>query len=377
MATSGPYEDIIYLTGFRKRKVWYRQTPPFVAPLFYQNSWIQGWQTDSVSGNVRVPAMRSDSPSFQKVDQRIDAHRTDTPSYQRAYDSLVRNMRAVDGGASMGVTVAESRSAWTMISDRFNRLVRLGDLLKHGGSDINRSIVEAVGLLLLNERNANRLRKAWPSRKAVARDFASSYLELIFGWGPLLKDIQDAINVLQTPRIRSKEWGSGAELLDQVSSSKPPWLPPGGWMLYSEHTKVTRRLHASVTITNPNLDLANRLGFVNLPAIAYELIPGSFLFDWFVPVGRFLDSWTDFLGREISGVYMSVKVESRSKRDENYAGAGGRGFELYEDTGRGFYRFPMATLPSPNWFRGFRLPTRDLQGRAITLFALFTQSFSK
>lgn len=55
---------------------------------------------------------------------------------------------------------------------------------------------------------------------------------------------------------------------------------------------------ADVRVTNPNLLLASRLGLTNPASIAWELVPFSFVVDWFGTVGEFLASWTDFDGLE-------------------------------------------------------------------------------
>lgn len=80
------------------------------------------------------------------------------------------------------------------------------------------------------------------------------------------------------------------------------------------------QLLATVYIDNPNLALANQLGFVNPATVAWELVPFSFLVDWFVPVGRFLSTWTDFAGyqfleptttRYVTTTYVFTKSNSR------------------------------------------------------------------
>jgi hypothetical protein len=59
-------------------------------------------------------------------------------------------------------------------------------------------------------------------------------------------------------------------------------------------------------VSNPNLYLASQLGFVNPAAIAWELVPFSFVVDWFVNVGEFLNNFTDLWGLTVTDPYTSI-----------------------------------------------------------------------
>jgi hypothetical protein len=73
-------------------------------------------------------------------------------------------------------------------------------------------------------------------------------------------------------------------------------------------------LGAEIFVSNPNLYLANKLGFVNPGVIAWELVPFSFVIDWFVPVGNFLSQWTDFVGLTLQKAY-TTKTAYTEDRD--------------------------------------------------------------
>lgn len=64
--------------------------------------------------------------------------------------------------------------------------------------------------------------------------------------------------------------------------------------------KFIVRLQARVRISNPNLYEANRLGLTNPAAVAWEVVPFSFLIDWFVNVGEVIGGYTSELGLEIT-----------------------------------------------------------------------------
>lgn len=146
-------------------------------------------------------------------------------------------------------------------------------------------------------------------RKAVSRrkSLANNWLELHFGWVPLVQDIGNTIDILQQPvksrNIKGSASGSGVYDLTIPSEGQNPnaWHPNFlTWRSYDHliyRQKV--KMGARVVVTNPNLLLANQLGFVNPMQVIWESIPFSFVLDWFTNVGSFLSQGTDFLGLDL------------------------------------------------------------------------------
>jgi hypothetical protein len=73
-------------------------------------------------------------------------------------------------------------------------------------------------------------------------------------------------------------------------------------------------IHAKVK--SESLTRLKQLGLANPAAIAWELVPFSFVFDWFVPVGEFLNAVTGTFGLEfhdgslIKLIALDCKVET-------------------------------------------------------------------
>jgi len=129
-----------------------------------------------------------------------------------------------------------------------------------------------------------------------AKSFANNYLELHFGWSPLIKDIHDAVEVLSKPivrvRVRTKR-GAWFHTYVSLASDNGNDRTYGGDK-YTTYQAIT--LKADLEVSNPNLALASQCGVVNPLSIAWELVPFSFVVDWFVNVGDFLNTFTDFAG---------------------------------------------------------------------------------
>ena len=90
----------------------------------------------------------------------------------------------------------------------------------------------------------------------------------------------------------------------------------GGFISYKGMIRVKQGMQ--IKVSNPNVLLANRLGLLNPISVAWELVPFSFLIDWFVPVGNYLDSFTDFVGLEMSEQYTTVAAAGTSHNGRHY-----------------------------------------------------------
>lgn len=197
------------------------------------------------------------------------------------------------------VNLAERKQAVDMISNRARKLLSFCSQLKNAYKKGRPSVVITRRLLrTLGRTIAPRSFHGRP----VSRDAAGAFLELHFGWEPLVKDIYNAVQLLQQPikssRIRAR--GRPVPITSQYEDS-------------TSHASVSGKcvgfMSAQVEITNPNLWLANNLGLVNPATLVWELIPFSFVVDWFVNVGDFLHQYTDFLGAELKHASYGWKTQ--------------------------------------------------------------------
>jgi hypothetical protein len=126
---------------------------------------------------------------------------------------------------------------------------------------------------------------------------------LNFVVSPTIDDIYSALSILQEPlknvRVRGR-----SHVEKRVS------YDPGtnGSRFTAEYGKVMAEYGASVKVDNPNLWLANTMGVLNPIQTAWQLLPGSFLFDWLIPIEQTLGMMTDLLGLEIQSSYSTYAV---------------------------------------------------------------------
>lgn len=263
----GIYNSVV----FEKHSEWYRQRKPYNLPLYYSMDCLSlDYYFEPFPPNARSTISCSPYRSGLTAD-----------SINRAYGKLVEDI----GDASLwAVNVAEYKQAIKLIGDDAFKLIRF---------------VRALHRFDFPE--AARVLKTFIPKglKPKAKEFGNNFLKFHFGWEPLVKDIGAAISTLQSP-INSKQVTGKSGKVNRIEDTGKIGSP---WSRQVDVITTYTRMSCTVTVTNPNLYLASQLGFVNPLAVAWELVPFSFVVDWFVNVGQFLGSMTDFAGLSISSGY--------------------------------------------------------------------------
>jgi len=189
------------------------------------------------------------------------------------------------------------------ISDRASMGENLGQL----GSSV-RLIVEKAAIV---KESIKRLRRfdvsafaAWMDRGFVKRNsrFAAQLtLEVNFAIRPSINDIYSAIDILQKPVPSVPIRGRAT-----VPFERKALNPATGSKNTQTWAKVSAEYGTLVEISNRNLYLANTLGLLNPVQTAWQLLPGSFLVDWLIPVEQFLGSATDLYGLTLTNSYSTL-----------------------------------------------------------------------
>lgn len=244
------------------------------------------------------------------------------------------------------------------ISDRASMGENLGQL----GSSV-RLIADKARII---KDAVTRLRKfdvsafaEWMDRGFVKRNSrfaAQTTLEINFAIAPAINDIFAAVEILQnpikSPMVRGRATIPFRASVTSTSPSTRTWAMEG---------KVSAEYGARVAISNPNLYLANTLGLINPLQIAWQLLPGSFLVDWLIPVEQFLGMATDMLGLTVESSYTTYFA--RGAYSERWtAPAGWTGAVDFAEV----ERKPGIVLPSLR-FRPLKTPSWKRTANAVSL----------
>lgn len=140
----------------------------------------------------------------------------------------------------------------------------------------------------------------------------NSYLELTYGWTPLLNDLYGTCQALAEQDVRGNRYHASvrsfsAETDREVQEiSYSHFSPKCGYDLISTvHRRVNVRL--DYELDNILLQQFSSLGLTNPVAILWELVPYSFVLDWLLPLGGWLSVMDASLGWKFKGGSQSVK----------------------------------------------------------------------
>jgi hypothetical protein len=205
----------------------------------------------------------------------------------------------------MGVFLGEGREALSLIA---NSAKRIYDAYR----SFRRLDVKGVSVALgASHRDVERAfkRSRMPlSPTAASRQAAQAWLELQYGWMPLLKDAEGAAQALaqqlnepavQTYRVRMKKPITATPLSSNIKTFDFDGLARG--------QLIGRVKEVNVPALN---------GLIDPSSVLWELTPWSFVADWFIPIGSYLSARG--LAQSVSGTF----VTTISKRESFFAQSG-------------------------------------------------------
>lgn len=173
---------------------------------------------------------------------------------------------------------------WNLDSDPNADLRLIGNLAsKIRGHDFNPgvSLGEANESLGMIGSAAKRLASAASSLPKILPH--SAWLEAVYGWLPLLSDLDEGakfiVAALEVPR---KQTYRAIAMTDGTPLSSAP-------SLWSAHGNVKRMKYAVAHMIEDDSNLAYT-GIVDPLSVLWELTPYSFVADWFIPLGDYLNA---------------------------------------------------------------------------------------
>lgn len=207
--------------------------------------------------------------------------------------------------SSVAETVFELRQTANMVAKSANRISSALDFLRHGRwKELDR---------LFGAGTPNSVKALKASQRV-----AGGWLELSFGWLPLVQTAYDAVDAYQN-RVQRGKWsktsyGFGKFHTDPEARADNCWNNGGAYKC-----SVIGR------VANPGLVTLNSMGFLNPGLIAWQSLPYSFVADWFSDITPAIAALTHGIGldnkRKIVSYeqYTVIKPNKTSAFDEKYS----------------------------------------------------------
>jgi hypothetical protein len=172
--------------------------------------------------------------------------------------------------------------------------------------------------------------KSSPSRQGASatvhsKGIAENWLELQYGWKPLLMDVDGAMRSLanyislETPlrEIRSSA-KARTRTVDPYWSTVNGKTLSLGYVINSQETKC--KLGCRYTVEDSQRAFFQQLGFTNPINLAWEILPYSFVIDWFLPIGPYLSAMTAWEGLKFLDGFRVMNTLASTEAEFSYAG---------------------------------------------------------
>lgn len=227
---------------------------------------------------------------------------TITKSSGDGSETLAR-AKAKFGGSewNLAESLAELNQTANMVAKRALQVARLANNLRKGNW---KAISQEFG------RGVPNSVKRLPASKRVA----NGWLEVQFGWMPAISDAYNAVDAYNkglASRGSSVTKRSGSSRSRAISAN-----PNGQGLVYNPDAVVSNSTFTGV-VDNPTIQSLNEMGLLNPALLAWNLLPFSFVVDWFLPVSSVLAAMTVNAG--FSHSYASTTTRSVSvTRLKNY-----------------------------------------------------------
>lgn len=367
--------------GWFKTQFRAMQPKPYVSPLPYTT---YGATLNGFPGQASTEGEFSCASLSTIQGYSADGSAAAKLAQAKAYDKIVGKLKG-EASAMLAVNIAERKQAFHMIADRATQLLTGARQLRRGNLT---GMLKTFGFKLNRQKRG----KAWVrqgksrtysiSQSQVSKDeFAlrrkvksagSLWLEYWFGWKPLVSDVYAATNVLQDVNLDlfNVFTASGNGSYSLVKNE--PWYYQSKWWVSNLNLQASFgcRYRVKANVSSPNSLKANQLGLTNPATVAWELIPFSFLVDWFLPVSRFLESYTDLVGFTIKEVQLTTKRTAT----RSFVETSPWGFTNQNETAFQHRRQILGSLPTPGMLDRAGNGIASLS-RAATAIALLSGYF--
>lgn len=360
---------------YRDFRVWTGSTTPgykslkqhkrkVLAPLAHQVNYAR-WKGTAFTHFSGPNPLGSNPANWQLQKCTSTAWQTGVPAFghlSEAYNAA--RSRAAAQTNEMHINLAqafaERKQTASLLADTAVRVTALARAIRRG--DI-KGINTAIGKSSVSPAAEKRLLNT-PTDKRLS----NHWLEYQYGWKPLLQDAYGAAKVL------GDHISSDHHVMQARGSAKAHKASYGGTGAYDNpifYNVTETRCKMGIQYKMGSTERARlaQTGIDNPALLAWELLPYSFVVDWFLPVGNYLEALNAFSGFEFVSGWVSNRTEMRFHVE--YTGKVSRGSLTQWRTGFGEHYRAEYKREVLSTFPGAGLPTfkNPIGGEPLARFA--------
>jgi len=241
------------------------------------------------------------------------------------------------------VTLAELPKTINMITKAARTFARLGKTIANGGN------LDQITDLVLGVKKGTRSRAS-----DAVTGVSSRYLEYRYGWRILLLEMQSVIKAMdQLKVVRPRAVARGAASESRSVVSQANYDPPNeGTETYTFNSHYNVKVRSYVLYeADFTYQSARLFGVGEIPLAAWELIPFSFVVDWFIPIGNWIEAITPKLGIKVLAEGYTIERRQDVTRQLTTYTPESSGTTRYERSGH------LGFVDSWSYVRKDRVPT--------------------
>ncbi len=267
-----------------------------------------------------------------------------TPLLNNARISAIANLNNSMRGSqfSLGVTMLEGRKTINFIALSAKRIIDAYKLVRKG------RFAKAADVLSMPKISSRQKRRMRSQLRRGTQGFTDNWLAYRYGVRPLVFDVYNSIDAYHTLALSNLDdiryKGFSRKQLSSISG------------FATNEIRARSNFNISAACTDRTNLAVSTLGLDNPLLIAWELIPFSFIFDWFVPVG----TWLEAMKTPSGFLYNNGSEGTWYKHSGNYfqpaSTSGSLSGYYYSETGpktavydrEDFQRTVLSDFPSPS-----------------------------
>lgn len=202
------------------------------------------------------------------------------------------------------------------------------------------------------KRRGRKTRRVKPPRNWKSF-FSQLWLEYRYGWLPSIYSIRDAIAALRSKLEKGNIVTGKASVTVDLNDSKVEVTSPNA---HTTRTEVCTITGSRTYRGKAYAEVQNSGATIQLDPIttAWELVPFSFVVDWGLEVGNWLQAWTPFSGSLLLGSQVSVKdsyVRTQTFKEVYFGSQDTGTFDgcSTQENVEYYVRFPHGAAVLPKW----------------------------